>query len=66
MGDCGEFFPPVPCPDEYQPLTETGGTAVCNGYIADQCMGQYVYVGQALGSRNKMGLAVLDRYMDKQ
>lgn len=49
MGDYGEFFPPVPCPDEYQPLTETGGTAVCNGYIADQCMGQYVYVGQALG-----------------
>lgn len=49
MGDRGEFSLPVSCPDEYQPLTETGGTAVCSVSIADQCMGQYVYVGQALG-----------------
>lgn len=35
MGDHGEFSPPIPCPDEYQPLAETGGTAVHNGYIAD-------------------------------
>lgn len=49
IGDRGEFSLPVPCPDEYQPLAETGGTAVRNRYIADQCMGQNVYVGQGLG-----------------